>query len=52
MSADTEWAAFFDDHAPRHEDNAFTRNTAAEVAFLADLPPLPAALAEADPLPG
>lgn len=28
------WAAFFDDHAPRYDDNVFTRATDAEVDFL------------------
>jgi SAM-dependent methyltransferase len=29
-----EWADFFDGHAPRYNDNCFTKNTLAEVDFL------------------
>jgi len=34
MNARTEWACFFDSHAPQYEQNVFTRNTLAEVDFL------------------
>lgn len=32
-----EWAEFFDDHAPKYDDNVFVKNTKAEVAFVMDL---------------
>lgn len=32
----TEWADFFDGHAPVYEENRFTKNTVAEVDFLVD----------------
>jgi len=32
--AKSQWAAFFDDHAPRYDENVFTKNTLAEVDFL------------------
>ncbi len=35
MSA-TEWANFFDHHAPVYDDNCFTRNTLREVDFLVE----------------
>lgn len=36
MTSDSPWAAFFNDHAPRYEENVFTRNTAVEVEFLVE----------------
>ena len=35
--ARTEWATFFDGHAPKYEENCFTKNTVAEVDFLFEL---------------
>jgi len=32
----TEWADFFDGHAPEYEQNCFTKNTVTEVDFLVD----------------
>ena len=32
----TEWADFFDGHAPVYEENCFTKNTIAEVDLLMD----------------
>jgi SAM-dependent methyltransferase len=32
--ARTEWADFFDDHAPRYDENCFTKGTIPEVDFL------------------
>jgi len=34
MSQKTTWEEFFDAHAPIYDENVFTKNTAAEVAFL------------------
>lgn len=34
MSDSSTWQEFFDSHAPVYEENAFTRNTVAEVDFL------------------
>jgi SAM-dependent methyltransferase len=34
MSAITEWATFFNGHAPEYDDNCFTKSTLAEVDFL------------------
>jgi 2-polyprenyl-3-methyl-5-hydroxy-6-metoxy-1,4-benzoquinol methylase len=34
MSSDNNWRKFFDSHAPVYMDNVFTKNTAAEVAFI------------------
>jgi SAM-dependent methyltransferase len=34
MTEQTGWAAFFNEHAPRYEENVFTKNTGAEVDFL------------------
>jgi ubiquinone/menaquinone biosynthesis C-methylase UbiE len=34
MSNRTEWADFFNGHAPEYDDNCFTRNTPAEIKFL------------------
>lgn len=34
MSSDNNWQRFFDSHAPVYMDNVFTKNTAAEVAFI------------------
>lgn len=31
-----EWAVFFDDHAPRYDENCFTKNTLREVDFLVE----------------
>ncbi len=36
MTDKTTWEAFFDAHAPVYEDNAFTKNTVAEVDFLVE----------------
>lgn len=36
------WKAFFDEHAPRYMENAFTGNTRSEVEFLIDLFGIPA----------
>jgi SAM-dependent methyltransferase len=41
MSIHEGWRAFFDGHAPSYMHNVFTRNTAAEVAFLVDVLRLP-----------
>jgi cyclopropane fatty-acyl-phospholipid synthase-like methyltransferase len=35
--AKSEWAIFFDGHAPEYEENIFTKNTQAEVDFLCEL---------------
>ena len=35
----TQWAAFFDGHAPEYEENCFTDKTIAEVDFLVDCMP-------------
>ena len=38
----TEWADFFDDHAPKYDENCFTKNTIREVDFVEEelaLPP-------------
>lgn len=38
----TDWADFFDDHAPKYDENCFTKNTIREVDFLVEelgLPP-------------
>jgi SAM-dependent methyltransferase len=32
----SEWADFFNGHAPRYEENCFTKNTSAEADFLVD----------------
>jgi 2-polyprenyl-3-methyl-5-hydroxy-6-metoxy-1,4-benzoquinol methylase len=36
MTQKSAWEAFFDAHAPIYEDNAFTKNTTAEVEFLSE----------------
>ncbi|MBN2309306.1 MAG: class I SAM-dependent methyltransferase [Candidatus Hydrogenedentes bacterium] len=36
MADRTEWADFFDGHAPVYNDNCFTKNTLAEVDFLVE----------------
>jgi cyclopropane fatty-acyl-phospholipid synthase-like methyltransferase len=36
MTVKTEWADFFNGHAPIYDDNDFTKNTAAEVEFLVE----------------
>ncbi len=41
MTENTEWAAFFNGHAPDYDDNCFTKNTIAEVDFLLDVLELP-----------
>src|SRR4051794_38434863 len=38
--APTGWKQFFDSHAERYDENAFTRNTVAEVDFFLNLFPL------------
>jgi len=42
MSIRSEWADFFDDHAPVYDDNCFTKNTVAEVDFIIEQLKLPA----------
>jgi cyclopropane fatty-acyl-phospholipid synthase-like methyltransferase len=34
MNDPNVWASFFDEHAPKYEENCFTKNTPAEVDFL------------------
>lgn len=34
MNDPNVWASFFDEHAPKYEENCFTKNTRAEVDFL------------------
>ena len=40
--SDNVWQQFFDSYAPRYEDEAFTKGTDGEVAFLVELLGLPA----------
>ncbi len=37
MKPKTVWQEFFDAHAPRYDQNVFTKNTAAEIEFLIDV---------------
>jgi len=36
-SNQSEWATFFNQHAPAYEDNCFTKNTLAEVDFIVEV---------------
>jgi len=37
MAQKSEWEVFFNDHAPKYDDNCFTKNTLAEVDFLVEV---------------